>query len=362
VKPVQFVAFRYLTVEEYWNIYKPRGTQERGSGQLYIDFPTRVVARRDWSDFFSQVARARQDTLTYGPRWRCPVHSIGHVSDGVVQLALQQRARSRFCIANQNTNFGHAERVPAWAARNGFPAPDPSLTRAQIGVPDGLCVFLARTYDNEVWAGWFDRNSAARLCKSKRAGDILAELLDDLNGPGDSGFIRTLPGSLLLREDATGQVFTTTAPDVERELGMQDWFDEDDAIESVQDPATRERFTKIRERNRRAVRHLKELYEYKCQITGPQYAFEMASGKRYVEAHHLVPLGQSGADDAHNIIVVSAHIHRMLHYATVSPINLKAIKTDATGWGRLTIAIDGEAHQIRWHPRHLQVVKRAQPR
>jgi hypothetical protein len=97
-----------------------------------------------------------------------------------------------------------------------------------------------------------------------------------------------------------------------------------------------------------------------CKIgNGPQ---EIKDGLRYVEAHHLLPLGEGGADDPHNITVVSAHIHRMLHYADVSTPDFRKIREDKKGWGVLPITINGVRYEIRCHPRHYNVVCRYQRR
>ena len=92
-------------------------------------------------------------------------------------------------------------------------------------------------------------------------------------------------------------------------------FDEDEVGNST--PAIRKRILKIRKRNAAAARKLKELYAGQCQISGEQYIFPDKYGKPYTEAHHLVPLGKKGDDNLRNLIVVSAHMHRMLHFAEV---------------------------------------------
>ena len=60
------------------------------------------------------------------------------------------------------------------------------------------------------------------------------------------------------------------------------------------------------------------------------------------------------ADEPHNVVVVSAHMHRMLHYANVSEIDLSKI-TD----NKLDVEINGEAYTISWHSAHSQLVEEA---
>jgi len=84
--------------------------------------------------------------------------------------------------------------------------------------------------------------------------------------------------------------------------------------------------------------------------------FLKADGTIYCEAHHLVPLGGEGADLPHNIIIVSPLVHKMLHYAKVSEIDLSAISEDGT----LDIEINDARHTITWHPDHAASVQRHQ--
>ena len=52
-----------------------------------------------------------------------------------------------------------------------------------------------------------------------------------------------------------------------------------------------------------------------------------------------------------NAIVVSPLIHRMLHYATVSNIDLTQIKKH-----KLKIKINEKDFEITWHPEHTKTV------
>ena len=104
------------------------------------------------------------------------------------------------------------------------------------------------------------------------------------------------------------------------------------------------------ERNRKAVREMKRLYKT-CQITGDDFVFSKVDGKPYLEVHHLIPLGEGGSDDPANLVVISAHIHRMLHYAVVEGIDLSTIVE-----GKLGFTINDEAFTITWLPDHAKVI------
>jgi 5-methylcytosine-specific restriction protein A len=106
----------------------------------------------------------------------------------------------------------------------------------------------------------------------------------------------------------------------------------------------------VRKRNRKAVAALKKLYG-ECQMTGMTYVFLSAKGTPYLEVHHLIPLGSGGADSPHNMVVLSAHAHRMLHHAEVSGLDLAQIKDNS-----LTFSINGKSATIKWHPKHSELV------
>jgi predicted HNH restriction endonuclease len=111
---------------------------------------------------------------------------------------------------------------------------------------------------------------------------------------------------------------------------------------------------KIISRNNKAVKDLKDLYQRKCQIIGDKLGFKKKDGTPYCEAHHCIPLGEKGADSPYNIIIVNPLIHRMLHYAEVSEIDLSMISKNNT----LDIVINGQTHTIKWHPDHAKIVKK----
>lgn len=51
-----------------------------------------------------------------------------------------------------------------------------------------------------------------------------------------------------------------------------------------------------------------------CELCG-QKGFRMASGALYLETHHIIPLGEGGADDDFNVVALCAHDHRRAHFA-----------------------------------------------
>ena len=115
MRVVRAIVFRYLTDADFFNMYKPTGTETGGGGQLYIDFRTSAISVRHWQTFFNQVRDIRQRQVRRGPEWDFPVHSIGTPDTSTVQrLRIYQRRDASICIPNQNLNTRSANRVRAW--------------------------------------------------------------------------------------------------------------------------------------------------------------------------------------------------------------------------------------------------------
>jgi len=112
------------------------------------------------------------------------------------------------------------------------------------------------------------------------------------------------------------------------------------------------RLVNIRQRSRQIVDNLKKLYNGNCQVTGTAFTFRKKNGEWYSEAHHLIPLGENGSDSYANVVIISPLIHKMLHYAKVSRIDLSKIKDH-----KLEIFINDERFEIIWHPDHLKTVE-----
>jgi hypothetical protein len=69
-------------------------------------------------------------------------------------------------------------------------------------------------------------------------------------------------------------------------------------------------------RNQRLARDIKKKRNYTCEICLVPSGWKTSEGHAYVEAHHVIPLGESGADHERNLIVVCPGCHRMLHYGS----------------------------------------------
>jgi 5-methylcytosine-specific restriction protein A len=107
----------------------------------------------------------------------------------------------------------------------------------------------------------------------------------------------------------------------------------------------------VQKRNSNVVAALKALYRGECQLTGREFVFKKVDGELYCEVHHLIPLGEGGADSPYNLIIVSPLIHRMLHYADVPAFDLSKIINN-----KLEIKINGKPFTITWHPKHAELV------
>lgn len=168
--PVQAIVFRYLTNADFFNMYKPHGAEERGGGQTYIDFPTKNISVPQWRAFFDGVPGVVLRQRTQGPAWTVPVNSIGPVAHRQDVLFYRRRPQS-VSIASQTLNRPSSNRVGAWSPARGFPVPADPDDRQQC--PRGLAIFLVRTADNEIWAGWFLNDGQA---PSPASPDVLAQL------------------------------------------------------------------------------------------------------------------------------------------------------------------------------------------
>jgi 5-methylcytosine-specific restriction protein A len=313
---------------------------------------------------------------TKGPSWTFQIRSIG--LNGSQQLTIYQRRPQSFTISSQKITSSAANRVPAWHPQNGFPEPADPTDRTSC-LPN-LAIYIVRTDTGEFWAGWFQN---ATPCRDAGAEQILQNMLPGSPAEGHAGFI-TPSNSLYIDESDSNTPFftiptqavvpqppqatpthTTTVPatppavpvkpkepKTEEEL-TKSLFDEDESDITEPEGKVKEVIVKVRSRNAKAVKDLKELYQGKCQISAEKYIFLKRDGTTYCEAHHLIPLGEEGADSPFNIIIVNPLIHKMLHYADVSDIDLSKISTDNT----LDIIINGETYTIKWHPKHAEYVK-----
>ena len=102
---------------------------------------------------------------------------------------------------------------------------------------------------------------------------------------------------------------------------------------------------------------LKALYRNTCQITETAFLFQKRDGTYYVEVHHLIPLGEGGADDPRNMVVLSPQLHKMLHHAKVGPIDLSKMKAAPDGRWFVDVTINDKSYRIHWHAAHAKLIQ-----
>jgi predicted HNH restriction endonuclease len=71
------------------------------------------------------------------------------------------------------------------------------------------------------------------------------------------------------------------------------------------------RLQKVRQLDRSIGDSLKQLYDYRCQMSGEQIGEPY--GAMVVEAHHIIPFTESMNNDTSNIIILSPNYHRIIH-------------------------------------------------
>jgi len=245
-----------------------------------------------------------------------------------------------------------------------------------------LVIYVARTNTGSFWAGWFQRSSPdpswtidprLQVMFTDNEGHIeLNPTVDFDEGVSDWPF-QTSAGAVttpaLASPSSTSPALAppkptvapkntsgskTRAPRTYKTLSQEEatkQLIDDDMINDA--PETKEATRITRTRNQKAVRVLKDLYG-KCQITGSEFVFKKSDGLPYLEVHHLIPLGEGGADVPANLVVLSAHMHRMLHYADVTEIDLSQIEEN-----KLEVVINENQFTITWHPDHAKLVNDA---
>jgi 5-methylcytosine-specific restriction protein A len=358
MKLAKYIVYRRLTTTDFFNINKPTGIEEKGGGQSYIDIPISDVTLAQWKKFFAGVA---YEDAHSGPKWSFIVNSIGLTTPQL--LVISQRRPATFSIRSQKLLSKESNRVFAWRPDHGFPLPKDPTKREPI---ENLVIYIAKTEDNEFWAGWFQNTYpfSDPLCKK-----IIAVMLDTNSPAGfidlahkelyfdetnsTTPFVPGKPYKIISKKEIPKKVKSSRKeykPLTESEI-IQHLFQEDANYKSGMDEKKKEAIIKVRKRNTKAAKWIRKLYGGKCQLTGGKYLFLKKDGTQYSEVHHLIPLGEGGADSPFNLVVVSSMIHDMLHYATVSKIDLKAIKDN-----KLQITINGEPYTITWHPQHVALI------
>lgn len=365
------IIFRYLTHADFYNINKPPGSEERGGGQSYIDFSTQRVEKSDWEQLFHGVNGVTKKSERNGPRWEFPVISIGSPSSEQTATVFQRRPTT-IVIARQKLDTRDSNRIVAWSPAKRFPVPADRNARKEC--PAALVVFFARIR-SRVWAGWFINQSQAdqpKLCSELQK--VIGAAIMPVPGPADRQREGCLKSNALIQRlgelldhAGTGALSGEAGPAGKPYFVYQDNAHnsliraQQQLEEDVDDSATPSySLVAVRRRNLNAVQNLKALYGNCCQLTGTRYVFAKKDGQGYTEVHHLIPLGQGGADLPSNMVVLSAQMHRMMHYADVSAIDLTKMKQASDGGWTLKIKINGQDFTMRWNPAHGKVVTESQ--
>lgn len=101
---------------------------------------------------------------------------------------------------------------------------------------------------------------------------------------------------------------------------IDEYLFENDNFELKTDPTASyveiEKIQRVRRLNKTITQELKQLYDYRCQITGERIGNQF--GCSVVEAHHIEYFTKSLNNDTSNIIIVNPSFHRIIHQA--SPI------------------------------------------
>ncbi len=345
-KRVESIVFRRMTYADYRHINKVGGEEQGGGGQSYIDFPIANIDLQEWYAFLGNHTSTGAGNR---PKWDFKINSLGLTINEDIRI--YQRRSASVSIASQKLpeHSSGGKRIASWHPDNSFP-PDYNPDS------DNLVIYIIKTTDEEFWAGWFLKND---IPKNWNINEELKVLFDEESGKID------LQTKILIDTENKDWPFyfdaktiinqIKTDDDVEEDLLNQDTSPKLANIENADvAPEVKERILKIRKRNNKIVKELKKLYGGKCQLTGESMTFKKKNGDFYSEVHHLIPLGESGSDSYANAIVLSPLIHRMLHYATVSEIDLNKIVDN-----RLKIKINNVDYEITWHPQHLETVQQS---
>ncbi len=199
MKKVKYIIFRYLTSADFFNIYKPSGTEEGGGGQAYIDFPTKSISVDQWGKFFDGAESVYCETGEKGPSWMFPINSIG--LNESQELKIYQRRPQSICIASQRITSRQENRIKAWRPENGFPEPTDPTERDTV--PKDLLIFITRTTNDEFWAGFLTDKSPVTSSLTS----LIPELVNKTREEGYAGFI-DIKGKLTLEELNSSKPFT----------------------------------------------------------------------------------------------------------------------------------------------------------
>ena len=350
MEAVRSVVFRKITDADFFNINKSPGTEARGGGQSYIDVSTSGVSLGQWRKFFKGL---KEEAGRSGRIWKAEVLSLG-TTRGPQKVTIAQRRTTSVSIRSQKLYSKESNRVFAWRSDlTGFPnLPDPK-ERIRIY---GLHVYLAKLGNGKIWAGWFQASQPdPDWPVNKKLNLMFSEPEGYLEFKGDVQFDEVDAEWPFRVEKDSPDLPEPTIPKAsqgEEDPQLKTLFDEDEEGVENKPPKFKEAVRRIRVRNTKAVKKLKQLYDNLCQVTGTTFTFKKVNGEYYSEAHHLIPLGEGGADSAYNIVILSPLIHRMMHYAKVEGLDLTKISK-----GKLPIKINGANYVITWHPDHAKIVE-----
>ena len=344
-KRVDSLVFKQMTQNDFDKINQPGSAykgKSGGGGQGYIDFSATNLG--DWFEFLGRNSSTRTQNR---PAWLTTIHSLGLGSAQQVELTQRRKTSVNVTSQKKQEESKKGNRIFAWHPKYGFPN--------NFNPKRETFVFILKTTDDEFWATWcsedeivkrFQGTDVPKQINGKQSGYIKfnSKFLIDTANKDWSFYVDA--------KEARNQV--KTDDDVEEDLLNQDISPKlDEFIAKVQ-PEVKERILKIRQRNKQIVKNLKKLYKGYCQISGTLLTFQKKNGEWYSEVHHLIALGENGSDSYENTIVVSPLIHRMLHHAKVSTIDLSKIKDN-----KLKIKINDKDYEIEWHPDHFRTVEKS---
>ena len=109
-------------------------------------------------------------------------------------------------------------------------------------------------------------------------------------------------------------ITTTIKTEIKNEISKQSELDfetldfREDKNASIKEIT---RVQKVRLLDRSIGDSLKQLYNYRCQMSGEQIGEPY--GAMVVEAHHIIPFTESMNNDTSNIIILSPNYHRIIH-------------------------------------------------
>ena len=109
-------------------------------------------------------------------------------------------------------------------------------------------------------------------------------------------------------------ITTTIKAEIKNEISKQSELDfetlefREDKNASIKEIT---RIQKVRLLDRSIGDSLKQLYNYRCQMSGEQIGEPY--GAMVVEAHHIIPFTESMNNDTSNIIILSPNYHRIIH-------------------------------------------------